>query len=67
MKLEIIGVYHSHPDHPAQPSPYDLDHAWPFFSFVIVSVRNGTAEDLRSWELENDRSKFNSEQILQGD
>jgi proteasome lid subunit RPN8/RPN11 len=66
-KLEIIGVYHSHPDHPARPSPYDLDHAWPFYSFVIVSVLNGKTEDLQSWELENDRSKFNSEHILQGD
>ena len=38
---ELLGFYHSHPDHPAQPSQYDLDHAWPFFSYVIVSVREG--------------------------
>ena len=38
---ELLGFYHSHPDHPARPSQYDLDHAWPFFSYVIVSVRGG--------------------------
>ena len=38
---ELLGFYHSHPDHPARPSQYDLDHAWPFFSYIIVAVRAG--------------------------
>ncbi|MDR2825241.1 MAG: M67 family metallopeptidase [Deltaproteobacteria bacterium] len=59
--LDIIGFYHSHPDHPALPSQYDLEHALPFYSYVIVSVNNGTAENLNSFELALDRSKFNQE------
>ncbi len=55
---ELLGFYHSHPDHPAEPSQYDLDHAWPNFSYVIVSVRAGTPGDLRSWRLRPDRSAF---------
>ena len=43
---ELLGFYHSHPDHPARPSQYDLDHAWPFFSYVIVSVREGVPEEM---------------------
>lgn len=62
-KLEVIGFYHSHPDHLAAPSGYDLDHALPVYSYVIVSVRAGQAGDLLSWELEPDRSKFNAEDI----
>jgi len=55
---DLVGFYHSHPDHPAEPSQYDLDHAWPNFSYVIVSVRAGTPGDLRSWRLTADRSTF---------
>ena len=36
---ELLGFYHSHPDHPARPSQYDLDHAWPTFAYVIVAGR----------------------------
>jgi proteasome lid subunit RPN8/RPN11 len=61
---DLLGFYHSHPDHPAQPSQYDLDHAWPFFSYVIVSVRNGEAGDVRSWRLRDDRSQFDEEEIV---
>ena len=61
--LELVGFYHSHPDHPAQPSQYDLDHAWPFFSYVIVSVQNGAPRDMRSWRLREDRSQFDEESI----
>ncbi len=56
--LALIGFYHSHPDHPARPSRYDLDHAWPFFVYVIVSVKNGEARDMASWRLRDDRSAF---------
>ncbi len=61
--LDVIGYYHSHPDHPARPSQFDLDHALPVWSYIIVSVEKGKAVDVRAWEMENDRSKFNEEQI----
>ena len=60
---ELLGFYHSHPDHPAKPSQYDLDHAWPFFSYVIVSVRDGVSEDMTSWRLREDRSGFDQEEL----
>jgi proteasome lid subunit RPN8/RPN11 len=63
-KLDVVGYYHSHPEDRAVPSQYDLDHALPVWSYIIVSVLRGKAEDLRSWEMENDRSKFNEEEII---
>jgi proteasome lid subunit RPN8/RPN11 len=60
---ELLGFYHSHPDHPARPSQYDLDHAWPFFSYVIVSVRAGAAREMTSWRLRDDRSGFEEEAL----
>ena len=60
---ELLGFYHSHPDHPARPSQYDLDHAWPFFAYVIISVREGQPGDMTSWRLREDRSAFDEEQI----
>ncbi len=60
--LEVIGNYHSHPDHPARPSQFDLEHAWPTWSYVIISVRNGRAESLLSWELKHDRTCFAAEE-----
>lgn len=65
--LEVVGNYHSHPDHPATPSQFDLDHAWPTWSYIIVSVREGRAAELRSWEMETDRSRFNEEEITAND
>ena len=62
-KLDVIGYYHSHPEDVAVPSQYDLDHALPVWSYIIVSVIAGKAADLRSWVMENDRSKFNEEKI----
>ena len=64
---ELLGFYHSHPDHPARPSQYDLDHAWPFFSYVIVSVRAGVPEDMTSWRLRDDRSAFDEEELAHGE
>lgn len=61
--LEIVGFYHSHPDSPAVPSQYDLEHAWPTYSYIIVSTRPNEAADLFSWEQEPDRSRFNEEEI----
>jgi proteasome lid subunit RPN8/RPN11 len=64
MKLDVIGFYHSHPDHPSKPSGYDKDHALPFYSYIIVSVDKGKAQILTSWELTNDRSDFAQERII---
>ncbi|HEX9422751.1 MAG TPA: M67 family metallopeptidase, partial [Pyrinomonadaceae bacterium] len=61
--LDVIGFYHSHPDHQAVPSQYDLEHAWPLYSYIVVSVKAGAAQDLRSWEMEADRSRFTEEEI----
>lgn len=66
-KLDVLGFYHSHPDHPAAPSTYDLEHAWPYYSYIIVAVADGKAEDLTSWELRDDRSQFNPEAVIEGD
>jgi proteasome lid subunit RPN8/RPN11 len=63
---ELLGFYHSHPDHPARPSQFDLDHAWPNFHYVIVSVAAGTAADMTVWFLKDDRSSFD-EGDLHGD
>lgn len=67
--LGVVGNYHSHPDHPAVPSQYDLEHLapWPTMSYVVVSVREGKAADLRSWELEADRSRFDEEEVAAGE
>jgi proteasome lid subunit RPN8/RPN11 len=61
--LELIGWYHSHPDHPARPSEFDREHAWPWYSYVIVSVALGQPQDLTSWRLADDRSHFLPEQV----
>ena len=61
--LDVVGFYHSHPDEEAVPSGYDLEHAWPTYSYIVVSVRGGTAVALRSWEMEPDRSRFNEEEL----
>ena len=65
-QLEVVGFYHSHPDHPAVPSAYDLEHAWPVYSYIVVAVKSGRAEDLRSWEMQADRTRFSEEEILKG-
>ena len=62
-QLEVVGFYHSHPDSSAIPSRYDLEHAWPTYSYIIVSTSENQAADLYSWEQEPDRSRFNQEEI----
>jgi proteasome lid subunit RPN8/RPN11 len=61
--INLVGFYHSHPNHPAYPSGYDLEHAWPFFSYVIVSVREGEPKEVRSFVMEEDRATFAEEEI----
>jgi proteasome lid subunit RPN8/RPN11 len=61
--LQVIGIYHSHPDVAARPSQFDLDHAWPSFSYLIVSVVKGKAIESNSWLLREDRSTFDQETV----
>ena len=56
--MEILGSYHSHPDHPATPSQFDLDHAWAWFSYLITRVEKGEPKESTSWRLREDRSTF---------
>ncbi len=66
--LDIVGFYHSHPNARARPSQYDLDQAWPFYSYVIVSVMDKSADNMTSWILKDDRSAFDEEDIaLEGE
>ncbi len=60
---DLLGFYHSHPDHPARPSRYDLDHAWPTFAYVIVAVDDGEPGAMTSWRLREDRSAFDEESV----
>ena len=62
--LDIMGFYHSHPNAPARPSQYDLDHAWPWLSYVIVSIMDGKAAAITSWVMKEDRSAFEEEAIV---
>ena len=61
--LDVVGWYHSHPDHPARPSEFDREHAWPWYSYVIVSVQQRVPRDTTSWRLRDDRSAYDSETI----
>ena len=62
----LIGFYHSHPNHPAVPSAFDLEHAWPNMRYLIVSVVAGRPEASRTWRLRADRSAFDEEMVVMG-
>jgi len=64
---ELLGFYHSHPDHPARPSQYDLDHAWPTFAYIIVAVASAVAGDMTVWYLQEDRSRFEEGSLNHGE
>ena len=64
---ELVGFYHSHPDHPARPSQYDLDHAWPTFAYIIVAVAEGKSEQMTVWYLLEDRSRFEEGSLNHGE
>ena len=64
---ELLGFYHSHPDHPARPSQYDLDHAWPKFAYIIVAVASAVAGDMTVWYLQEDRSRFEEGSLNHGE
>ena len=61
--LSVISIVHSHPDHPDKPSEFDREHAWPGFSYIIISIKNGKAVSYRSWQLNADRKFFIEENI----
>jgi len=63
--LIILGIFHSHPDHPNQPSDFDLEYAIPWYSYLITSIYNGKAKGSNCWRLNDDRSGFQSEEIIQ--
>jgi proteasome lid subunit RPN8/RPN11 len=60
----VLGFYHSHPDHPARPSEYDRVHAWPFYSYVIVSIMARTPTAMTSWLLDETTEQFTEEPIV---
>ena len=57
-KLDLLGFYHSHPDHPAIPSAFDTEHAFPWFTYIIVSIVHGEAKSITAWQLKENRSRF---------
>eukprot|EP01047_Picozoa_sp_COSAG01_P015471 COSAG01_NODE_775_length_13698_cov_60.191632_8_plen_150_part_00 len=61
--LALLGFYHTHPDHPCEPSETDLKHAWPVFSYIILSVLKGEASTCRSFLLKEDKSGFEEEKL----
>ena len=61
--LDVLGVYHSHPDHPNRPSEFDREWAMPWFSYIITSVQDGQAVESRAWVLSEDRSHFEEQEI----
>ena len=62
----VLGYYHSHPDHPARPSEYDREHAWPFYSYVIVAIAKGKPADMTSWVLDEESEQFRRQEIESG-
>lgn len=61
--IQIIGIYHTHPDHPDEPSKTDLMFAQPDMSYIIISINNGKAENWRSWELDLEKNEFKEEKV----
>ena len=61
--LDIVGIYHSHPDVPSVPSQFDLDHAWPTYSYIIVTSTATASGPMRSWVLRDDRTSFDEEPL----
>jgi proteasome lid subunit RPN8/RPN11 len=59
--LSVVGVFHSHPDHPARPSEFDREHALPNFSYLITTVAEGKAQATRAWRLRQNRTVFDED------
>jgi proteasome lid subunit RPN8/RPN11 len=60
---EILGFYHSHPNHPAEPSEFDRCHAWPWYSYIILSIVDRTPAELRAWTLDGGTSRFRPDSL----
>jgi len=61
--MDLVGIYHTHPEHPAVPSEFDREAAWPEWSYVILSVRGGAVADFRSWTLDEESRQFWEEAV----
>jgi len=61
--LDVVGYYHSHPDHPPRPSAFDTEHAWPWYSYLIVRIDQGRAADAASWVLDDERPLLHPESL----
>ncbi len=61
--VDILGFYHSHPDHPARPSEFDREHAWPWYTYLILRVEQGVPRETTGWLLTEDRAQFLPEEI----
>ena len=61
--LEVVGVYHSHPDHPSRPSEFDRQRGWPEYSYIIVAVKGGTETEARSWTFIEEDEPFGEEEL----
>lgn len=61
--LEVVGIYHSHPDHPARPSQFDRDRGWPDYSYIIVAVEGGEKTLVKSWSFIEEDDPFNEEEL----
>ena len=57
-ELMIMGIYHTHPDHPSRPSEFDRERAWPDWFYIILSIQNGEFDNFRTWILEDFDSQF---------
>jgi proteasome lid subunit RPN8/RPN11 len=65
-RLDVIGFYHSHPEDQARPSEFDREYAWPWYSYIVVRVRDRKYDKMASWRLDDDRSHFDEEEIIEG-
>ncbi len=63
LSLSIVGIFHSHPDHPNQPSEFDREYAIPWYSYLITSINSKKSSGSRCWRLEDDRERFLEEKI----
>ncbi|HEY9167592.1 MAG TPA: M67 family metallopeptidase [Candidatus Kryptonia bacterium] len=57
-RMDLLGFYHSHPDHPAIPSAFDTEHALPLFAYLIVSLAEGKSKTMSGWRLSESRERF---------
>ncbi|MGI0140138.1 MAG: Mov34/MPN/PAD-1 family protein [Thermoplasmata archaeon] len=62
--LRLLGIYHSHPDHPAQPSTFDQEHAWPWYAYLVLGVNSGRAGELGAFELDGEAGAFDRSRLV---